>query len=1036
MRADAARRRRRQHPDPLRHLPRRRAGRALALRHRARVDRRRARRRAAQPARAARLRLRADLDASIVSSTVPQLEPEWTRDGRALPRPRDARRRPGHEDRHADPLSTTRARSAPTGSSTRSPILERFGGAVRRASTSAPRPPSTSSRPRGEYLGGRSSPGVEISLEALTERGARLPKIDLAPPRSVIGKSTVDAIRSGVVYGYAGAVDGILRRLQDELGERADVDRHRRPGRAHRARTREAIDEVDDLLTLTGLQAPARAQRPGARRLAWAPCPSCTDPWDLGGVRDPQPRRARAAGRHRQLVRAPAGQALRRRPRGLGDGLELRDPLPQREDARPSCCASTPTSAPAGRSRSSSSARTPRSCARPPRRRRARAPTSSTSTWAARCPKVCKTGAGAALLEDPDTAVAVARAAREGSRPAGHRQAALRPGAGRRDGVDARPPARRGGRRRPAIAFHPRSAAVHHKGTPDYELAARLVAELPVPGDPLRRPAATPSTIRRVFEHTGAAAVMLARGALGNPWLFAQVLGARDDEPTPRRGPRRARLGDRPRRRAPRRGPRRALPAQVLPLVRRRGWARAARLQDALQRTDARPSSAPCWRCSRRPARPSGVSPVGLDGRAVTCSPPRRTDGMPKDVILTPEGLEKLKAGDRVPLDHQAPRGRRAHQGGARVRRHLGELRVRRRQERAGDARERGSPSSRSKLRSATVIDAKELSTDVVRVGSAVHVKDEKTASRSSTRSSARPRPNPPRASSPTSRRSAGAHRPQAGRRRRGQRSPAARRASSRSPRSTSRRSRDDGRGAAGPASRRAELLAARRAQARARCAPTASTRSRTPSRASSRSRTVQARPRRPARRRGDRRALPRRRPPRTPAAARARWRSSTSSTARAGSSCRRAPTCSARSAMAPPARPRPRRPRRRRRPRLPLAPRRALAARRGLRRAGQVAAPAARQVPRADRRRDPPAPPRARPDRQRGGARARSPARARIVARDPPLTSTRTASSRSRRRSCSRSTAARWRGRSRPTTTRSTARSTCASPPSSTSSG
>ena len=75
----------------------------------------------------------------------------------------------------------------------------------------------------------------------------------------------------------------------------------------------------------------------------------------------------------------------------------------------------------------------------------------------------------------------------------------------------------------------------------------------------------------------------------------------------------------------------------------------------------------------------------------------------------------------------------------------------------------------------------------------------------------------------------------------------------------------------------------------------------------------------------------------------------------------------------APPARPRPRRPRRGRRPGLPLAPRRALAARGGLRRPGQVAAPAARQVPRADRRRDPPAPPRARPHRQPRGARARS---------------------------------------------------------------
>ena len=83
----------------------------------------------------------------------------------------------------------------------------------------------------GEYIGGSLMTGIEISLEALSERGARLPKVDLAPPTSVIGKNTIDAIRSGVVFGYAGAIDAILRRLYDELGERADGDRHGRPGR-------------------------------------------------------------------------------------------------------------------------------------------------------------------------------------------------------------------------------------------------------------------------------------------------------------------------------------------------------------------------------------------------------------------------------------------------------------------------------------------------------------------------------------------------------------------------------------------------------------------------------------------------------------------------------------------------------------------------------------------------------------------------------------------------------------------------------------
>jgi type III pantothenate kinase len=105
----------------------------------------------------------------------------------------------------------------------------------------------------GEYVGGALMTGIEISLEALSERGARLPKIDLAAPRGVIGKNTIDAIRSGVVYGYAGAIDAILRRLYDELGERTAVVAT--GGLAHLVVPfTEEIDDVDDLLTLTGLR--------------------------------------------------------------------------------------------------------------------------------------------------------------------------------------------------------------------------------------------------------------------------------------------------------------------------------------------------------------------------------------------------------------------------------------------------------------------------------------------------------------------------------------------------------------------------------------------------------------------------------------------------------------------------------------------------------------------------------------------------------------------------------------------------------------
>jgi nifR3 family TIM-barrel protein len=144
-------------------------------------------------------------------------------------------------------------------------------------------------------------------------------------------------------------------------------------------------------------------------------------------------------------------------------------------------------------------------------------------------PKVCKTGAGAALIKDPDTAVAVARAAAEGSGlPVTVKlRSGQRPGD--TDGYDLahRLVAEAGVA---AIGFHPRSAAVHHKGTPDYDLAARLVESLPAPVI-LTGGLHTAPEVEAAYERTGAAAVMLARGSLGNPWLFEQVLGLREGEP-------------------------------------------------------------------------------------------------------------------------------------------------------------------------------------------------------------------------------------------------------------------------------------------------------------------------------------------------------------------------------------------------------------------------------------------------------------------------------------------------------------------------
>ncbi len=146
-------------------------------------------------------------------------------------------------------------------------------------------------------------------------------------------------------------------------------------------------------------------------------------------------------------------------------------------------------------------------------------------------PKVCKTGAGAALLADPDKAVALARAAARGSGlPVTVKlRSGVRPGD--LSGIEtARRLVEEGGVA--GLSIHPRHASQRHSGRPDYDLARELVAELPVPvliSGGLR----SAEQAREAFERTGAAAVLLARGSLGNPWLFEQLLGTRAAEPTP-----------------------------------------------------------------------------------------------------------------------------------------------------------------------------------------------------------------------------------------------------------------------------------------------------------------------------------------------------------------------------------------------------------------------------------------------------------------------------------------------------------------------
>ena len=104
----------------------------------------------------------------------------------------------------------------------------------------------------GEYLGGAIAPGLDISLTALVERAARIPQIELDEPETAIGRSSRAAIQSGVVFGFAGLIDGIVRRIEDELGE---VGLLATGGRAAAiVPFTETIDEVDEMLTLKGLR--------------------------------------------------------------------------------------------------------------------------------------------------------------------------------------------------------------------------------------------------------------------------------------------------------------------------------------------------------------------------------------------------------------------------------------------------------------------------------------------------------------------------------------------------------------------------------------------------------------------------------------------------------------------------------------------------------------------------------------------------------------------------------------------------------------
>jgi len=193
----------------------------------------------------------AELDASIVSTTVPELGPEWEQ---------VASRYLGHEMlvvapgvRSSMPIRIDNPREVGADRLVNAVAArDRFGGpcvvvdfgtAINYDVVSA----------AGEYVGGIIAPGVEVSMEALTNRAAQLVRVDLEEPRSLIGKSTADAVRSGIVYGFAAQVDGVVERIQRELGDETDVIAT--GGLAESIVPYcERVDEVDDLLTLTGLR--------------------------------------------------------------------------------------------------------------------------------------------------------------------------------------------------------------------------------------------------------------------------------------------------------------------------------------------------------------------------------------------------------------------------------------------------------------------------------------------------------------------------------------------------------------------------------------------------------------------------------------------------------------------------------------------------------------------------------------------------------------------------------------------------------------
>jgi type III pantothenate kinase len=106
---------------------------------------------------------------------------------------------------------------------------------------------------RGEYMGGCISPGIMISSEALFERAAKLPRVELSKPKSIVAKDTVSSMQAGIMYGYAGLVDGICDRMKAEVKSNPLVVATGGLAKIVAPETKN-INIVDDMLTLEGLR--------------------------------------------------------------------------------------------------------------------------------------------------------------------------------------------------------------------------------------------------------------------------------------------------------------------------------------------------------------------------------------------------------------------------------------------------------------------------------------------------------------------------------------------------------------------------------------------------------------------------------------------------------------------------------------------------------------------------------------------------------------------------------------------------------------